>query len=812
MIANVLGRFLAGLVRRMGVTTLLSLILLGIALGSIANGLAGMIRNLDTRPFWLVIAGGALFGWLLAKSPLPGWLAGPVAVVVGTGALSIQVGRLETEFLSLVRVYLRLSGETWRLVKTTPHNVNTIDTTSLSEAFHLLVAGFDTLFLRARHWLDALASGEVVFDPIAAALVWGCGLWIVTVWAAWFVRRKERVFVGVLPAGGLYAFALYYTGMGSSLQSLVVMMGAILLLCALRSYAVHERGWQAVDLDRVHSPLELGVTVVSLTGALMLAAALAPSLSVRQMAKAFDTLAVPWVSDSPKVAESLGLETRPEQVEASSQAEPPGIPTHKLIGAGSKLTTTPVMHVSVAGYDPFPQAALGFYTPTIPPRYYWRSFTYDQYSGRGWYTSPFSLVDYPPGEPDLAQLDENHQWVRQRIYPLIDLGGFVYAAGELLSLDAAYQVAWRAPGDALAVQSAGQSYTAVSSVPFVTETELRSAGTSYPEWISQRYLQLPEEVPDRVRSLAYDLTAVQPTPYDQALAIEAYLRTISYTLAVPAPPLDRDVADYFLFDLRRGYCDYFATAMVVLARSVGIPARLVTGYASGGYDVISAQFVVLEKDAHSWAEIYFPSYGWVEFEPTSGLAPIDHTGQGLGSAPAYEQPSGQDTEARAEEPAGRHIDVAFWASALLLAASVGGLVWWGVQSWQVHRMTPDALVAYIYRRLYRQGRWFGLRGQPGETAGEFSERLQLRVAKILLPDRTLKASDQARHEGLVGYIARDLHSLTLLYEKSLFSAEPLELQEKAAALETWQSLRGNLRRAWWRGLRYLLPNLTPPER
>ena len=104
------------------------------------------------------------------------------------------------------------------------------------------------------------------------------------------------------------------------------------------------------------------------------------------------------------------------------------------------------------------------------------------------------------------------------------------------------------------------------------------------------------------------------------LAIEAYLRTISYTLDVPAPPLDRDVADYFLFDLRRGYCDYFATAMVVLARSVGIPARLVTGYASGGYDVISAQFVVLEKDAHSWVEVYFPSYGWVEFEPTSGLA------------------------------------------------------------------------------------------------------------------------------------------------------------------------------------------------
>jgi transglutaminase-like putative cysteine protease len=812
MIAEVLARVLAGLIRRLGVTTLLSMILLGLAMGNIANGLADMIHNLDTGPFWLVIAGGVFFGWLLAKSPLPGWLAVPAAVVFGAGVLFIQVGRLGTKLLSFMKVYLNLSVEVWRATKAVPHVWNTIDTSPLAQAFQPLVDGYNVLFLRARLWVEAITTGRGAFDPIAAALVWGGVLWIITVWAAWFVRRSDRVFLGIFPAAGLYAFTLYYTGMSTSVQALVVMLGSILLLYALRSYAVNERGWQEADLDRVDSPWELGTAVVSITAVLMLAAALAPSLSVRQMVKMFDTLTPQRVGNSPGVAESLGLQSRPEPTKPFDQAQKSSLPNQKLIGPGAKLSKQPVMRVAVAGYDPFPHEAIGSAHPKIPPRYYWRSFIYDQYNGRGWYTSPVNVVDYSADITATLVLDQNHQLVRQKVSPMVDLGGFIYAAGELLSVDAPYQVAWRMQGDALAAQSAAQSYTAVSSVPFVTETELRSAGTNYPEWVSQPYMQLPEEVPDRVRSLAYDLTAVQPTPYDQALAIEAYLRTISYTLDVPAPPLGRDVADYFLFDLRRGYCDYFATAMVVLARSVGIPARLVTGYASGGYDIFRAQFVVLAEDAHSWVEVYFPSYGWVEFEPTSGRPAIDHTGQGLGLPPTYNQASGPEAATQTEGPGHRRIDVIFWAFVVLLIASASWLTWWVVQSWRVRRMTPEALVAYVYRRLYRQGLRFRLRSQPGETAGEFSERLRLRVASILLPDRTLKASIRSHREHLVGLIARDLHRLTLLYEKSLFSAESLGLKDKAAALETWKSLRGNLRRAGWRGLRYLLPNFAPPER
>ena len=217
------------------------------------------------------------------------------------------------------------------------------------------------------------------------------------------------------------------------------------------------------------------------------------------------------------------------------------------------------------------------------------------------------------------------------------LGEVLYASGLFLTANADYQVLWRKEpsgtggilndtpllerGDLFGVKLKANEYNAISLMPSASEGELQRAGESYPPGIASRYLALPASLPARVRSLAAEITAQAANPYDKASAIEAYLRQIPYNLNIPMPPPGRDVADYFLFDLRQGYCDYYATAMVVMARSVGIPARLVIGYARGGYDPYQAQFIVTAADAHSWVEIYFPGIGWVEFEPT-GNQPI----------------------------------------------------------------------------------------------------------------------------------------------------------------------------------------------
>jgi transglutaminase-like putative cysteine protease len=185
--------------------------------------------------------------------------------------------------------------------------------------------------------------------------------------------------------------------------------------------------------------------------------------------------------------------------------------------------------------------------------------------------------------------------------------------------------------------SAGDSYHATISVSTATESDLLAAGTGYPDSILDRYLQLPDTMPSRVVDLAQELTKGIETPYEKAMAICDYLRTLEYTLDIEAPPDGTDGVDYFLFELQKGYCQYFASAMTVLLRTSGVPSRMVAGYGPGelteqyglgdmmGHPPRAWQdwqdtFVV--RNSHSWNEVFFPGYGWIPFEPTPVRPPI----------------------------------------------------------------------------------------------------------------------------------------------------------------------------------------------
>ena len=182
------------------------------------------------------------------------------------------------------------------------------------------------------------------------------------------------------------------------------------------------------------------------------------------------------------------------------------------------------------------------------------------------------------------------------------------------------------PPDVLSVRAikgtakARQTYQVTSSVSIATPEELSGDGTEYPTWALARYTQLPQDLPQRVRDLAAQLTAGAATPYHEARAIEDYLRTLPYDLNVVAPPYRSDGVDHFLFTLRRGYSEYFASAMVVLLRSQGIPARLATGYTTGDKVPDQDVYIVTDSHSHGWVEVFFPGYGWVPFEPTPGAA------------------------------------------------------------------------------------------------------------------------------------------------------------------------------------------------
>lgn len=162
---------------------------------------------------------------------------------------------------------------------------------------------------------------------------------------------------------------------------------------------------------------------------------------------------------------------------------------------------------------------------------------------------------------------------------------------------------------------AAAHYDAVSQIPTVAPIQLRDDSTEYAPEIRATYLQLPDLDP-RIRELARKITAYDPTPYDKAADLERYFHTnFRYTLDL-SDMNQPDPLAYFLFTKRAGHCEYFASAMVVMLRTLGVPARYVTGFLPGEFNDLAQDYIVRASDAHSWVEVYFPTYGWITFDPT----------------------------------------------------------------------------------------------------------------------------------------------------------------------------------------------------
>ena len=177
--------------------------------------------------------------------------------------------------------------------------------------------------------------------------------------------------------------------------------------------------------------------------------------------------------------------------------------------------------------------------------------------------------------------------------------------------------------DALSVRTikgsakSGDTYQITSSVSLAKPQDLRLAGSDYPTWALDRYTQLPTDFPQRIRNLSREVTAGAPTPYDKAKAVEEYLENnFKYNLKIEPPPYNVDGVEHFLFTQKEGYSEYFASAMTVMLRSEGMPARLVTGYTLGEKLPDRDIYVVTDRNSHAWVEVYFPRYGWIHFEPT----------------------------------------------------------------------------------------------------------------------------------------------------------------------------------------------------
>jgi protein-glutamine gamma-glutamyltransferase len=256
---------------------------------------------------------------------------------------------------------------------------------------------------------------------------------------------------------------------------------------------------------------------------------------------------------------------------------------------------------------------------------YFRGLAFDTYDGRFWTQSNQDLRTRTITNPPFTffPLTNNAVDIVQIFYidrPMANLVLFapqayqVYFPSQLLYVDA--NGAMRAPF----VLEKEMVYSVVSRQSRTLPETLRRLPSKDPELRRlAAYRALPENVPPRLRKLAREITQGKRSFYEQALAISSYLQNnFQYTLEVDRYPEGADVAEHFLFEAKEGYCEQFATAMAVLCRLQGIPARYCTGYLPGRYNPFTGFREVYGDDAHAWVEVYLPGHGWMTFDPTPG--------------------------------------------------------------------------------------------------------------------------------------------------------------------------------------------------
>jgi transglutaminase-like putative cysteine protease len=270
-----------------------------------------------------------------------------------------------------------------------------------------------------------------------------------------------------------------------------------------------------------------------------------------------------------------------------------------------------------------------------PPRYYWRGRVYDTYKDGQWRNSTVFPESYEPGEENLSIAASVVQKADTRFAFIMMLPkqGLLYVPSEAVWVNR--------PGDLFAARNsdgtqdisawiadpplaAGDRYQvrAFINAPYVEQ--LRAAGTAYPDWVTRRYLEVPDDVKGKLLPLAQEITAGAQSPYDKAQAITAYLRKeIKYSASLSPAPKGTDPLLWVLFDYKKGFCMYYASAEVLMLRSLGIPARMVVGFAQGELDERGTTYTVRRGDSHAWPEVYFPNIGWVEFEPTANQDPLE---------------------------------------------------------------------------------------------------------------------------------------------------------------------------------------------
>lgn len=564
------------------------------------------------------------------------------------------------------------------------------------------------LITRVAAWSEALAQNESSRETIVFALLVGFLAWLLAGYAAWTTFRTHQPLRGLTPIGVALALNHYFSDIGIWPVLLFIPLAA-LLAAAIHFYTL-EQSWEARGVDYSGEiKLELLAAASAIALVLLVVAYAIPNLRLSVIAEAFQRNET--VQEAEAMVERAFAGVRqPDRASQERSFDPgdgevaDGLPRALLIGSPPELLTTLVMTATVIvpdGVSPADAAAVN-----------WRGLSYDVYTGRGWTVSHWD--DTSPisdGEPIFTA--RNGVVITQTVSWQLDERQTRYSLGLPVGLDQDALVTWHGVEDVARVQGAGGTeYQIWSVVPPAAPEQLRqSDAAAIPPALLEQYTALPDNVPLRVQQLAQEITTNATNPYDQALALEQFLRQYPYSLQVTRPPRSGDLVDFFLFDLQTGYCDYYASAFVVMARSLGLPTRLVVGYKAVAPNERGFQRIV-QADGHSWPELYFGDMGWIPFEPTAA-----YPSWSLPSAPDLPGDGPPEFDTVLTIPLRQPAPTFPWLAVIGLVVVIAAwLAWW---RWQIRLARQDG-IDWAYQRLQVRAERLGLRPRPSQTPYEFA--------------------------------------------------------------------------------------------
>jgi transglutaminase-like putative cysteine protease len=661
---------------------------------------AGWVSDLEVLP--RIAIAGLIAGYLLERTRAPAVVSLPLGMLLGAEAVLYVFARVAAP------------GES-------------------------LQAGVNAVSGRVGSWLDTVGGGGISNDPLVFAVAMAGLAWLLGEITAWLLFRDDAAWVAIIFNGVALLMNLSYASTSLTTGYVSWFAFSACLLLAAQQLANRTELWRRAQL-RVPWRIVLNVLIGTglAAGALLSVAwALPTNVTSPEVASGWGRATAPW----------QGLEEGFDRWFAAlngNDRNARGLSFGRTLAprGAFDLGDTPVLQIRANG------------------PLYLRATTADRYAGQAITSSETSTTSLDAAQDLVPQeaIPNARAAVSAEVTVLASRTSVAFAPDAPLRFSQSAEVDTRGTPDDIAtirldqpVQQ-NQKYTVVSAVSTATAQELRAAGEVYPDWVRQRFLQLPRRMPRRVVDLAHEAAAGSANPYDKAIALESYLRdNFTYSTHVPTVPPDQDWVDFFLFESREGYCDYFATAMTVLLRVEGVPARVASGFAPGDFDPSTGISEVRENDAHTWVEAYFPRYGWITFEPSS-IRPIParfEEAPQAEAAPVPTPPEGSDRtgltpeeldELLGLEPGGQAgaapprpffttlpgVVLLLGLLLLFLAAIGGGLL---AVAW---RRGMGTLQPYQrpYARLVRLGQWSGaLKPRSSDTPFELANVLGRQVPR-----------------------------------------------------------------------------------